>query len=756
MKRTLFVGAVIVSLSFLYIFPAQGFESSPIGWASLDDGNVPYNITGGSAGATVTVSDPNSFKNYATSPLPYVILVSGTITMPRGTSSSDHPQTVDINSNKTIIGIGYSPGLNGGLNISGKKNIIIRNIKIWYEDSSQGTADPWTDGITMQNDSNHIWVDHCNIFDSPDGLCDPTKQSNYITISWCKFYYEPNSQNTGHRMCCLVGSSDTDYADRGKLKETWHHNWWTTNCKERMPRVRFGQVHVFNNYYSALASGGYCHGVGVECQIKVENNYYNAVPLAWKTYSGTPPTGKIGWNSGNVFYNCSIPSGWTNDFNNMFVPPYSYTLNSGADINTIVPNGAGVDKLTPSPNPMTFSVAPHALDSSSIAMTAATAACPDGVQYLFTCTAGGGHSSGWQTSTSYTDSGLAPDTNYTYTVQTRNQTQTIFTGAASNPATARTQVGNQRSLETSATSGGTVTTPGIGTYLYDVNTDANIVATVVDANYHFANWTGTAVTAGKVTDPNAASTKVWMDANYTVIANFAFNQRSLTTSASAGGTVTTPGIGTYWYNQGTDANIVASANANYHFVNWTGTAVTAGKVTDPNGASTKVRMDANYAVQANFAIDPDITAPLPPANLTATSGYATVVLDWNDNNESDLAGYNVYRSATQGSGYSKLNSSLVSDSNYDDNSIPHNMTYYYVVTAVDTALNESNYSNEVFSGLYGDFSGNGIVEMNDLPDFLAFWLIDDCNETPHANIDENCWVSFYEFSVLADNWLKED
>jgi len=590
MKRTLLRVGFVVSL--FYAVSAQGFESMPIGWASLDDGNVPFTITGGSAGPTVTVTDEPNFKNYATSSSPYVILVPTTITMTRGTSQTNTPQTVDINSNKTIIGIGSNPGIVGGFNISFKSNIIIRNLNISYVDNNQGSVDPWTDGITMQSGTHHVWVDHCNFFDSPDGLCDPTKQSNYITISWCKFYYT-SANTTSHHFTCLVGSSDTEYADRGKLKETFHHNWWTGGCKERMPRVRFGQVHVFNNYYSALTSGGYCHGVGDECQIKVENNYYNGSGItlnAWKLYK-TNIQGKIGWNSGNVFYSCTQPTWAPNDYNNIFVPPYSYTLDSGPNVPTIVQNGAGVDKLTPSPNPMSFSVAPHALDSCSIAMTATTAACADGVQYRFTCTAGGGHSSAWQSGTSYTDTGLAPDTNYTYTVQTRNQTQTIFTGAASNPATARTLVG-------------------------------------------------------------------------------------------------------------------------------------------------------------------DINAPLSPTGLTATAGFATVGLDWNDNNESDLAGYNVYRSATSGSGYSKLNSSLLSDSNYNDNNIPLDTTYYYVVTAVDTHSNESGHSNEVFSGLYGDFIGNGIVEMNDLPDFVALWLVDDCNETAGVDLDEDCIVNFYEFSVLADNWLQ--
>ena len=53
--------------------------------------------------------------------------------------------------------------------------------------------------------------------------------------------------------------------------------------KERMPRVRFGQVHVYNNYYSNLTGGGYCQGVGVECHILVENNYYDGVTMPGKT-----------------------------------------------------------------------------------------------------------------------------------------------------------------------------------------------------------------------------------------------------------------------------------------------------------------------------------------------------------------------------------------------------------------------------------------------------------------------------------------
>jgi exo-poly-alpha-galacturonosidase len=159
-----------------------------------------------------------------------------------------------------------------------------------------------------------------------------------------------------------------------------------------------------------------------------------------------------------------------------------------------------------------------------------------------------------------------------------------------------------RVLTVTSTSGGTVTTPGIGTYTYPYGIAVNIAATANTHN-HFVNWSGTGVTAGKVANPNLASTTITMDANYTVQANFAIDQKSLTTSATAGGTVTTPGIGTYFYPYGSDANIVATANPSHHFMNWTGTAVTSGKVSDPFTTATKVIMDGNYTVQANFAIN---------------------------------------------------------------------------------------------------------------------------------------------------------
>ena len=83
--------------------------------------------------------------------------------------------------------------------------------------------------------------------------------------------------------------------------------------------------------------------------------------------------------------------------------------------------GGGSDTDPPTPDPMTWA-SPPALDSpTSIAMMATTATDAERGEYYFECTAGGGNDSGWQDSPNYVDSGLTPDTTYTYRVKARDK-----------------------------------------------------------------------------------------------------------------------------------------------------------------------------------------------------------------------------------------------------------------------------------------------------------------------------------------------
>ena len=99
---------------------------------------------------------------------------------------------------------------------------------------------------------------------------------------------------------------------------------------------------------------------------------------------------------------------------------------------------------------------------------------------------------------------------------------------------------------------------------------------------------------------------------------------------------------------------------------------------------------------APFNLTFDTIPPAAPTGLTALGANMMASLDWADNSDSDLAGYNVYRGTTSGV-YAKINTSLVTASAYSDSGLTNGTEYYYVVRAVDTSGNESTNSNEGYA-----------------------------------------------------------
>jgi len=91
----------------------------------------------------------------------------------------------------------------------------------------------------------------------------------------------------------------------------------------------------------------------------------------------------------------------------------------------------------------------------------------------------------------------------------------------------------------------------------------------------------------------------------------------------------------------------------------------------------------------------ELSLPTPriPKGLTAIPGINAITLTWNANTESDLKGYNIYRGSTTGE-YSLL-TSVGEVTQYIDEEVSSETTYYYVITAIDTYSNESPYSSEV-------------------------------------------------------------
>lgn len=244
--------------------------TSPIGWASVSGDGVTA-TTGGLGGDTVKPTTADELIDYAASDGPLIIQIEGTFDVPR----------LDVSSNKTLIGLGNDATLNGGVRVRGHdddnvQNVILRNLHV-----NGGTSDADDDAMQIYF-AHHVWVDHCDIYDGPDGNLDITHASSWVTISWTKFrytdaYQTPSGEDSPHRFSNLLGHSDNNSdEDTGRLKISFHHDYWGEKVIERMPRVRFGQVHVFNNYFNA-PDNNYCVGGGLEAQLLVENNYFDDV-----------------------------------------------------------------------------------------------------------------------------------------------------------------------------------------------------------------------------------------------------------------------------------------------------------------------------------------------------------------------------------------------------------------------------------------------------------------------------------------------
>jgi hypothetical protein len=110
----------------------------------------------------------------------------------------------------------------------------------------------------------------------------------------------------------------------------------------------------------------------------------------------------------------------------------------------------------------------------------------------------------------------------------------------------------------------------------------------------------------------------------------------------------------------------------------------------------------------------DSTPPAAPTGVTEVNDYGFIPLNWNDNNESDIYAYNVYRSVISGEYGLRLNGEFLKNSNFTDYNVIPGITYYYIVTAIDTSLNESADSIEVAANPLGGAIYNfaGITQSN--------------------------------------------
>jgi pectate lyase len=288
---------------------AQAASFDLVGWATQNGGT-----TGGSAGTVVNVSTASAFLSAINSSTSQTVRLTANITL----SGMNN-----VASNKTIIGSGTGKTITGGgLNLSGDKNIIIRNLNFtgWNDDA-----------INVQTSSTNIWIDHNSFSNGYDGAVDIKRGSDFITVSWNRVYNHDKSMLLGH-------SDDNASQDTGHLRVTYHHNWFDKST-QRHPRVRFGNpVHVYNNYYNANSGYGVASTEGAG--VLVEGNYFENVDDPYHLGEGDSGPGTLVARN-----NTLVGSGSGQTGGSVKSIPYSYTLDASSTVKSVVTGGAGVGKL---------------------------------------------------------------------------------------------------------------------------------------------------------------------------------------------------------------------------------------------------------------------------------------------------------------------------------------------------------------------------------------------------------------------------
>jgi pectate lyase len=310
-----------------------GVCSEVPGWASQNGGT-----TGGGTSAETPVTTYAQLKAAIENTSVKVVKVSGTITIPSGGRISFQDQTgktIYGTSGAKLVSNDQTKANSGIIYVKRCKNIIIRNLI--FEGPGAYDTDGW-DNATL-DDCQNVWVDHCESRDGVDGNFDVKNKSDYITFSYTKFSYlkTPKAGGSGgtddHRFSNLIGSSDSATADRGTFRITFARCWWAPGCRERMPRVRFGKVHIINCYFNSTVSNK-CIAAGFEANIRVEKNSFENVKTPIDLMTGLTAVSAID----NLF---SGTSGNQAGKNTAFTPPYTIVTLDKSAVKADVSAGAG-------------------------------------------------------------------------------------------------------------------------------------------------------------------------------------------------------------------------------------------------------------------------------------------------------------------------------------------------------------------------------------------------------------------------------
>ena len=173
-----------------------------------------------------------------------------------------------------------------------------------------------------------------------------------------------------------------------------------------------------------------------------------------------------------------------------------------------------------------------------------------------------------------------------------------------------------------AGSNGAITPDGAQTV--NIGSSATAVTAKPTTGYSFVNWTGTngftTSTANPLTVTNVTS-------DMTITANFSINSYTVTFVAGDNGTVKPSGAQTVKFGSSASA-VTATANANYEFVNWTGTNGFSTSTVNP---LTVNNVTANMTITANFKGAPlTLTMAVSPASAGSTTPTGSTSANYGD------------------------------------------------------------------------------------------------------------------------------
>ena len=214
-------------------------------------------------------------------------------------------------------------------------------------------------------------------------------------------------------------TEDTVTVDWGCIDEiTWENTWTKDVTISDWEQSATAEVYLWSSYPHVTATGS-CNLQDQTDNINVAlRDYSDTAPSNLQTSNDDPDKVHLTWN----------PSSGNSNL-------------SGA----VIGRRPIIDTTPPNPDPMTWTTQPCATGPTSIRMVATTASDASGVEYYFDETSGyaGGTDSGWQDSPTYEDTGLQPDTTYTYKVKARDKSSNQNPTEWAAPKSATTSVWTQ-------------------------------------------------------------------------------------------------------------------------------------------------------------------------------------------------------------------------------------------------------------------------------------------------------------------------